>query len=136
MDRTDVHDALSWDRLHAYHLGLFGDHLLAHLRDLVKPSRNAVATMDDQCVPLAIQLNQLRISADSPIFRLDLIPPWAGLTHFTSFEKSSEFNDGKKLEDLSKVQTCLYDRLIHLKMNTFSDIGYTLCCIQCDKRPR
>lgn len=53
MSRTDVHDALSWDRLHAYHLGLFEDHLLSHLRDLlVKQPLSAVATVDAQCVSI------------------------------------------------------------------------------------
>lgn len=45
---TEIYDAISWDRLHSYHLGLFGDHLLAHLRDLVKSSRESVVMIDSQ----------------------------------------------------------------------------------------
>jgi len=33
---TDVYQALSWDRLHAYHLGLFGDHILGEIKKVIR----------------------------------------------------------------------------------------------------
>ena len=35
MGNTDLYKALSWDRLHAYHLGLFGDHLWPQFKLIV-----------------------------------------------------------------------------------------------------
>ncbi|KAF9523577.1 hypothetical protein CPB83DRAFT_951188, partial [Crepidotus variabilis] len=73
---TDIHSALSWDRLHAYHLGLFGDHLLKELKDTIlgKMSREKKAAVDE-----------------------------GGLNHFDSLAKTGEFSDGTKMEDISKV---------------------------------
>lgn len=58
---TDVYDALSWDRLHAYHLGLFGDHLLAHLRDLVKSPRESVVTIDLQYATISSHISCFQV---------------------------------------------------------------------------
>jgi len=33
---SPVYSALSWDRLHAYHGGLFSDHILVELRSALK----------------------------------------------------------------------------------------------------
>jgi len=33
---TNVYTALSWDRLHVYHGGLFSDHLLVELREILE----------------------------------------------------------------------------------------------------
>ena len=35
----DVYNAVSWDRLHAYHGGLFSDHLLEELKAVIEESR-------------------------------------------------------------------------------------------------
>jgi len=32
---SDIHKALSFDRLHAYHGGLFSDHLLPEVKNLI-----------------------------------------------------------------------------------------------------
>ncbi|KZS99987.1 uncharacterized protein LAESUDRAFT_718389 [Laetiporus sulphureus 93-53] len=46
---TDVHQALSFDRLHAYHLGLFGDHLFAEVLQMLGGlGRNAASQADQQ----------------------------------------------------------------------------------------
>ena len=37
-DTTRLYKALSWDRLHAYHLGLFGDHLWTQFKLIVNSS--------------------------------------------------------------------------------------------------
>lgn len=36
---TEVYSALSWDRLHAYHNGLFADHLLGELKKIIGEMR-------------------------------------------------------------------------------------------------
>ncbi|KAJ3505987.1 hypothetical protein NLJ89_g7124 [Agrocybe chaxingu] len=81
---VDVYRALSWDRLHAYHGGLFSDHLLVELKAIVKklPGRTAEIAIDHA---------------------LQAIPPWSGLNHFTMLSASGEYADGTKHEDLSKV---------------------------------
>lgn len=33
---SDVHYTLSWDRLHAYHLGVFGQHLWPELKMIIE----------------------------------------------------------------------------------------------------
>src|SRR6266700_3806958 len=35
LDNTDVYAALSWDRLHAYHGGLFSDHLWVRFKEII-----------------------------------------------------------------------------------------------------
>lgn len=46
--------------------------------------------------------------------RMDAIPRWSGLNHFSSIMKTGEFTDGGKYEDMSKVR-CSY--FIHEYMN-------------------
>ncbi|CAA7262265.1 unnamed protein product [Cyclocybe aegerita] len=45
---VDIYRALSWDRLHAYHDGLFSDHLLVELKAIVKklPGRTTEIAID------------------------------------------------------------------------------------------
>lgn len=45
---ADVYSALSWDRLHAYHGGLFSDHLLEEMKCILEelPGRQAEAEID------------------------------------------------------------------------------------------
>lgn len=35
LDKTDVYAAISWDRLHAYHGGLFSDHLWVRFKEII-----------------------------------------------------------------------------------------------------
>ncbi|KAH9170626.1 hypothetical protein EDB89DRAFT_1853308 [Lactarius sanguifluus] len=79
---SDPHRALSFDRLHSNNSGLFGDHLLSRLKELVK--RDNAAKIDQQ---------------------FDLAPRWRGLHHFSNMMNTS-FTDGSKYEDISKV--CLF----------------------------
>ncbi|KAH9168438.1 hypothetical protein EDB89DRAFT_1855509 [Lactarius sanguifluus] len=76
---SDPHRALSFDRLHSNNSGLFGDHLLSRLKELVK--RDNAAKIDQQ---------------------FDLAPRWRGLHHFSNMMNTS-FTDGSKYEDISKV---------------------------------
>ena len=53
VNNSDVHAALSWDRLHAYHTGLFGKHLWTDLQDHIKDlGRATIKQVDDQYVHL------------------------------------------------------------------------------------
>ena len=46
---SDIYQALSWDRLHAYHGGLFSDHLLVELKHIVDDmGQQSHAQIDDQ----------------------------------------------------------------------------------------
>ncbi|KAH9024194.1 hypothetical protein EDB85DRAFT_2075196 [Lactarius pseudohatsudake] len=76
---SDPHRALSFDRLHSNNSGLFGDHLLSRLKELV--------TRDN-----AVKIDQ----------QFDLAPRWRGLHHFSDVMNTS-FTDGSKYEDISKV---------------------------------
>ena len=47
MNNSDVHRAISWDRLHAYHSGLFAAHILPVLKGLISEhGRKAEAKID------------------------------------------------------------------------------------------
>lgn len=106
MKDTDVYSALSWDRLHAYHAGLFSDHLLDELKSLLEvlPGRQTEAAIDRACV-LYLAMSVLTVLSTNDIFTgsLDKIPPWSGLNHFHLLRATGEFSDGTKFEDLSKV---------------------------------
>ncbi|KAF9565919.1 hypothetical protein CPC08DRAFT_629091 [Agrocybe pediades] len=95
---TDVYSALSWDRLHAYHGGLFSDHLLEEfkyiLEKIVPEPRRASATAIDDA--------------------LKNMPRWPGLNHYDALSKTGEFADGTKFEDLSKV-------IIHASLHMYSE---------------
>ncbi|KAH6873590.1 hypothetical protein BKA70DRAFT_1379131 [Coprinopsis sp. MPI-PUGE-AT-0042] len=80
----DLYRALAWDRLHAFHIGLFRDHLLKEflriLRDVLKG-----------------QIDQVNS-------HLAASPKWSGLNTFTSLSNLAELSDARKFEDLSKTQ--------------------------------
>ncbi|KAJ3556868.1 hypothetical protein NM688_g1786 [Phlebia brevispora] len=87
------HEALSFDRLHAFHGGLFGKHLLVMLQDLLEDtSREAQAKVDEQVA---------------------MVPRFSGLTHFTSVSQI-KLTDGTKFEDLSKI-------IIHVSHNVIDE---------------
>ncbi len=49
LDNSDPYKALSFDRLHAFHSGLFGHHLWTVFKELVsKISNNAIAAVDSK----------------------------------------------------------------------------------------
>ncbi|THH10264.1 hypothetical protein EW146_g8426 [Bondarzewia mesenterica] len=79
---SDVFCAVSWDRLHAYHLGPFRDHLWAQLKEhIMNLGRAAEAQVDDQAA---------------------CVSRWRDLNHF-DFVMKITFSDGHKFEDLSKI---------------------------------
>ncbi|KAJ7471600.1 hypothetical protein B0H11DRAFT_2158977 [Mycena galericulata] len=72
---SDPHRAISFDRLHSHHSGLWGDHLFAQLKLHVENLSGR-------------QFNRL--------------PRWRNLNHFQAVTNIS-FNDGSKHEDISKM---------------------------------
>ncbi|TEB21519.1 hypothetical protein FA13DRAFT_1580538, partial [Coprinellus micaceus] len=76
---TELYLALCWDRLHAYHSGVF-KHLLNEYLDFLK-----IMQYLDQSSSLSN------------------FPRWRDLNHFTEIAKFREFSDSRKYEDLSKV---------------------------------
>ncbi|KAI0324005.1 hypothetical protein GY45DRAFT_1314512 [Cubamyces sp. BRFM 1775] len=108
MPHCNVYKALSWDRLHAYHGGLFSDHLFAQFQDVVsKLGRPAVAQVNDQ---------------------FNAIPRWPNLNHFAEVA-AVNFTDGTKYEDISKV-------IVPASYNVFPQStcprGYILLkCLRC-----
>ncbi|KAF8971925.1 hypothetical protein BDZ97DRAFT_1901552 [Flammula alnicola] len=83
LENTDVYSAISWDRLHAYHEGLFSDHLWELFKGIVERlGKDSAHLIDTQ---------------------IDAIPRWSGLNHFASIMKTGEFADGSKYEDMSKI---------------------------------
>ncbi|KJA13371.1 hypothetical protein HYPSUDRAFT_151670 [Hypholoma sublateritium FD-334 SS-4] len=80
---TDVYSALCWDRLHAYHGGLFEHHLWRLFKEIIE--------------------HMGRESFSDVHFKVDSTPRWSGLNHFSTLIKTSDFKDGRKYEDISKV---------------------------------
>ncbi|KAG8689331.1 hypothetical protein FRC08_010999 [Ceratobasidium sp. 394] len=80
--RTNVFRALSYDTLHTDDLGRWGKHLWPLLKETLKAE------------PADVQ--------DMPNKRVDSVPPWPDLNHFSD-ALSMEFSDGTKYEDLLRV---------------------------------
>ncbi|KAI9568408.1 hypothetical protein HD554DRAFT_2038953 [Boletus coccyginus] len=99
---SDPHRALSFDRLHALHLGLWGKHILEELKKILAfLGRESEATVEKYIAEF---------------------PSWWNLSHFNAMINIT-FNDGNKMCDLAK-QT-FYSLFNVLKKNTVSE-GYTL----------
>ncbi|KAI0368253.1 hypothetical protein BV20DRAFT_1084963 [Pilatotrama ljubarskyi] len=101
----NVYRALSWDRLHAYHGGLFSDHLFEEFKQIAEGlGRACKKQINDQA---------------------DAMPSWPNLNHFSAI-CAVTFTDGRKYEDISKI-------IIHATYNvlnrTASLRGYLL--LQC-----
>ncbi|KAI0649456.1 hypothetical protein C8Q79DRAFT_999221 [Trametes meyenii] len=80
----DVYRALSWDRLHAYHGGLFSDHLFDEFQEIVQELGRDIL---------------LQINA-----QIDAMPSFSGLNHFSA-AGSVKFADGKKYQHIAKLLT-------------------------------
>ncbi|EPQ59880.1 hypothetical protein GLOTRDRAFT_103770 [Gloeophyllum trabeum ATCC 11539] len=93
---SDPYLALSFDRLHAYHGGLFGRHIWPQLKLYIEDLGRAAGTT------LEKQVGEL--------------PRWRDFNHFNEVMKT-KFTDGQKFEDLSKVLLYaiynLFDRRQH-----------------------
>ncbi|KAG1893062.1 uncharacterized protein F5891DRAFT_1131386 [Suillus fuscotomentosus] len=85
MENTDVHRALSHDKLHFNDGGLFSDHLWAELQKWIESSgRQAAVQIDSSCIS-----------------SFHSFPHWRNLNHFDQVTSIS-FSDGMKYEDISK----------------------------------
>ncbi|KAF9780021.1 hypothetical protein BJ322DRAFT_1165130 [Thelephora terrestris] len=83
LQNSDPHRALSFDRLHANHLGLFKDHLWQEAKRLVAAEgKPALGQVDRQIMDF---------------------PRWRGLHHFAHGAMAITFSDGSTFEDLSKI---------------------------------
>ncbi|KAI0658337.1 hypothetical protein C8Q70DRAFT_917521 [Cubamyces menziesii] len=81
LGHSDPYKALSFDRLHASHSGLFGHHYWVQFKKhVVEVSNDAVKLIDAQ---------------------FNAMPRWSGLIHFNEVMGTS-FTDGSKYEDISK----------------------------------
>ena len=104
--RCDPYHALSFDRLHVDHDGLFGHHILGELIKRIRKLPSAVEQQaDEQYVAYSVSLGYLK-----PVFRLKHFPWWRGLYRFKQGFMNIYFTDGKKYEALSKVRCYLYLR--------------------------
>ncbi|KIJ99858.1 hypothetical protein K443DRAFT_8115 [Laccaria amethystina LaAM-08-1] len=79
---TDIYQAISWDHLHAYHGGLFSDHIWEEVKSVAEELGKNVSKLIDT--------------------QVDALPTWSGSNHFSSIIKTGEFADGSKYEDMSK----------------------------------
>ena len=105
---TDVYTAISWDRLHAYHGGLFSHHLWDIFKEIVNNDlgKKFAKLIDTQWVVNLINwLPNLFVNFELITFHIRNaeIPCWSGLTHFNTLMKTSDYTDGRKYEDISKV---------------------------------
>ncbi|KAJ7509461.1 hypothetical protein B0H11DRAFT_2168801 [Mycena galericulata] len=81
ISNSDPHNAISFDRLHAYG-GLWTDHIFAQMKlRITEKGRAASVKIDAQ---------------------MSAMPRWRGLNHFDAIMNIT-FNDGKKNEDMAKM---------------------------------
>ncbi|KAF8268768.1 hypothetical protein EI94DRAFT_1576741, partial [Lactarius quietus] len=100
---TDVHHAVSFDRLHSNNTGLFGRHLWGAFKQLINGyGRKEAAQVDAQ---------------------FDAVPRWSGLIHFGEVMTVS-FTDGTKFEDISKVLVFVAHNII----SRSDKAGWLLLC--------
>ncbi|KAF8207444.1 hypothetical protein K438DRAFT_1904651 [Mycena galopus ATCC 62051] len=79
---SDPHHAISFDRLHSHHSGLWGDHLFGQIKlHLTSLGPRQSAKLDQQ---------------------FNSLPRWRNLNHFQTVTNLS-FNDGSKHEDIAKM---------------------------------
>ena len=94
----DPYQAVSFDRLHANHIGLFADHLWSQFQSLIKESsRDVQAAIDTQYVN-----NLFSRIFDQDLYRMNLFPRWRNLNHYKKV-LHIDFDDGSKFEDIAKV---------------------------------
>ncbi|KIK46880.1 hypothetical protein CY34DRAFT_21734 [Suillus luteus UH-Slu-Lm8-n1] len=102
MENTDVHRALSNDKLHFNDGGLFSDHLWAELQKWIKSSGRQAAVQIDSS--------------------FHSFPRWRNLNHFDQVTSIS-FSDGMKYEDISKETHNVFCQ------DQDSEAYLLLCCI-------
>ena len=105
---SDPYVILSWDRLHAYHSGLFRKHILKEFLQILEDhatgsgvQRRALSSLfEKQWGFFSLwHIPHTYFSSSS----LQDMPRWRDLAHFTHISNFNEYCDGRKYEDLSKV---------------------------------
>ncbi|KAI0739985.1 hypothetical protein C8Q80DRAFT_1222134 [Daedaleopsis nitida] len=104
LNNSDPYKAISFDRLHAFHLGLFGHYFWPMLKRFIETIPGASTKVDSQFAAF---------------------PRWSGLSHFLEVMKVT-FNDGNKFADLSK---CAIFAVHNIVTATVSPDGYLLICV-------
>ncbi|KAG1903419.1 uncharacterized protein F5891DRAFT_1127252 [Suillus fuscotomentosus] len=107
---ADVHQALSIDRLHMNHEGLWGDHLWKDLLFWISDLGWDTATKLDAKYVILHKCD------------FDALPQWPNLTHFKTV-MSVDFNDGSLHEDISKLVLFTAQDILHQSQ---SKLGYLL----------
>ncbi|KAG1804217.1 hypothetical protein EV424DRAFT_1544743 [Suillus variegatus] len=104
---TDVHHALSFDRLHTNEEGLWGDHLWKETKFwILDLGREATVKLEQN---------------------FDALPRWPNLTHFSSV-MAVDFTDGTVLGDLSKMIIFAAQDILS---SSHCKLGHLLlCCIR------
>ena len=101
INHCDIHRAVSFDRLHAYSIGLFSKHLFALWKLVIDElDRSAAVAVDAQYGKFLRVIACLLCHSH----RVDGMPRWPDLYHFTTITEMA-FNDGSKFEDISKVSS-------------------------------
>ncbi|SJL09155.1 uncharacterized protein ARMOST_12531 [Armillaria ostoyae] len=101
IEHCDVHQALSFDRLHAFHNGLFGDHL---------------------CKEVIQRIEKLGFGQQADDL-LANFPSWKDLYHFKQGFMNVTFTDGRKYKALSKQLIFIAHNILTPKSDP---IGYIL----------
>ncbi|KAK0483052.1 hypothetical protein EDD18DRAFT_1112326 [Armillaria luteobubalina] len=85
IEQSDLYRAVSWDRLHAYHLGLFKHlllHLLEHVENIQGPDKRKAKVIIDEFIAN--------------------FPRWQNMIHFPNVT-TFDFSDALKFENMSKA---------------------------------
>ncbi|KAF9784401.1 hypothetical protein BJ322DRAFT_1194914 [Thelephora terrestris] len=112
LENSDPHRALSFDRLHANHLGLFKDHLWGEAKRLVEANgRQALGQVDNQIMGF---------------------PRWRGLRHFADGAMAITFSDGSTFEDLSKISMFVLHNIFEEGTSGYLLLKALRCYIEVD----
>ncbi|KAJ7933262.1 hypothetical protein B0H13DRAFT_1592438 [Mycena leptocephala] len=99
---SDPHHAISFDRLHSHHNGLWGDHLFGQIKaHLTRLGDRASAKLDQH------------------------LPRWRNLNHFRTVTNVA-YNDGSKHEDIAKMMIYAAHNILKDKIGLI-----LLKCVRC-----
>ncbi|KAI0674805.1 hypothetical protein C8Q78DRAFT_502219 [Trametes maxima] len=108
IQNSDPYQALSFDRLHTFHLGLFGHHLWKQFKkhvNALSKSRDAAQAIDDLFASF---------------------PRWSGYSHFPSGVMTMDYTDGTKMFHIALTLLFVAH---HIITPTSDPSGYILLCV-------
>ncbi|KAI0749834.1 hypothetical protein C8Q80DRAFT_1269641 [Daedaleopsis nitida] len=105
LNNSDPYLALTFDRLHAFHLGLFGHHFWPLLKEFIKAVGSEAADIVDK--------------------QFAAFPRWRGLNNFSEV-MTIAFNDGNKFRDIS---LCVLFAVHNIVTEVASPHGYMLLTV-------